>query len=91
MFQIAISIQLLPLCEGNMMICSPEAGNISQGRSPRAIFPVAGEQIIMLPSHKGNNCFIMPINIFSLQFEKKRILISTVFISFAVKLVQVDL
>ena len=26
----------------------------------------------MLPSHKGNNCFIMPINIFSSQCEKKK-------------------
>ena len=38
-------IQLLPLCEGNMTICSPEAGNIAQGRSPREILPVEGEQI----------------------------------------------
>ena len=26
-------IQLLPLSEGDMMICSPEAGNIARGRS----------------------------------------------------------
>ena len=25
--------QLLPLCEGDMTICSPEAGNIARGRS----------------------------------------------------------
>ena len=56
-------IQLLPLCEGNMTVCSPEAGNIARGRSPRAILPVEGEQVVTLPSHKGNNCFIMPINI----------------------------
>ena len=43
-----------------MKICSPEAGN------PRAILPVEGEQIVMLPSHKGNKCFIMPINNFSM-------------------------
>ena len=48
-------IQLLSLCEGNTTICSPEAGNIARGR--------------MLPSHKGNNCFIMPFNIISLQYE----------------------
>ena len=24
-------IQLLPLCEGNMTVCSPEAGNIARG------------------------------------------------------------
>ena len=28
-----------------MTICSPEAGNIARGRSPRAILPVEGEQI----------------------------------------------
>ena len=27
------------------------------------VLPVEGEQIVMLPSHKDNNCFIMPINI----------------------------
>ena len=54
-----------------MTICSPEAGNIDRERNPKAILPVEGEQIVILPSHKSNNCFIMPINIFSLQFEKK--------------------
>ena len=44
-----------------MRHCSHKAGKL----------PVEGEQIVMLPSHKGNNCFIMPINIFSLQCEKK--------------------
>ena len=78
-------IQSLPLCKGNMMICSPEAGNC-----PRAILPASGEQIVMLPSHKGNNCFIMPIYIFSLQCEKS-ILINIGFISFAVKLLRVYL
>ena len=53
-------IQLLPLCEGNMTVCSTEAGNIARGRSPRVILPVEGEQIVMLPSHTGNNCFIIP-------------------------------
>ena len=51
-------IQLL--CEGNMTICSPEAVNIARGRSPRAILPVEGEQIVVLSSHNsplGNiNC-----------------------------------
>ena len=56
----ANSIQLLPLCEGNMTVCSPEAGNIVRERSPRVILPVAGERIVMLPSHKDNNCFIIP-------------------------------
>ena len=32
-----VIIQLLPLSEGDMAICSPEAGNIARGRSPRAI------------------------------------------------------
>lgn len=27
---------------------------------PSGILPVEGEQIIMLPSHKGTDCFIMP-------------------------------
>ena len=43
-----------------MTICSPEAGNIARGRSSRVILPVEGEQIVILPSHKGNNCFIIP-------------------------------
>ena len=30
-------IQLLPLSEVDMTICSPEAGNIARGRSPSAI------------------------------------------------------
>ena len=55
------------------------------------IFEGHGEQIVMLPSHNGNNCFIMAINIFSLQCETKRILINTVFISFAIKLLRVFL
>ena len=42
------------------------------------ILNVKGEQIIMLPSHKGNNCFIMPINIFFFaMWKKKRILTFT--------------
>ena len=65
-------IQLLPLCEGNMTVCSPEAGNIARGQSPRAILPVEGEQIVMLPSHKGNSCFIMPINICVCNVKKKK-------------------
>ena len=43
-----------------MTICSPEAGNIARGRSQRVILHVEGEQIVMLPSHKGNDCFIIP-------------------------------
>ena len=50
----------LPLCKGNMTICSPETGIIARGRSQRIILPVEGEQIVMLPSHKGNDCFIVP-------------------------------
>ena len=57
---------------------------------PRAILPVEGEQIVMLPSHKGNNCFIMPINIFVCNVKKN---MNTdqrcVLISFAVKLLRV--
>ena len=37
------NIQLLPLSEGDMTICSPE-----------------GEQIVMSPSLKDNNCFNIP-------------------------------
>ena len=47
-----------------MTICSPEAGNIARGHSPRAILPVEDKQIVILPSHKDNNCFIMPFNFF---------------------------
>ena len=85
------NIQLLPLCEGNMTICSPEAGNIARGRSPRATLLVEGEQIAMLPSHKGNNCFIMPINIFVCSVKKKKMNTDQrcVLISFAVKLLRV--
>ena len=51
----------LPLSEGDMTICSPEACDIARGRSPRAILLVEGEQVIMSPSLKGNNdCFIIP-------------------------------
>ena len=51
--------QLLSLSKGDMTICSPEAGNIARGQSPRAILPVEGEQIVMSPSLKGNNCIIL--------------------------------
>ena len=50
-------MQLFPLCEGKMTICSSEAGNITR---PRAILPIERWQIVMLPSHKGNTCFIIP-------------------------------
>ena len=46
-------IQLLPFCEGNMTVCSLEAGNIARGRSPRVILPVEGEQIV----NKGQQLF----------------------------------
>ena len=49
--------QLLPLSKSDMTICSPEACNIARGRSSRAIIPVEGEQNVMSPSLKGNNCF----------------------------------
>ena len=45
--------QLLPLSEGDMTICSPSTGYIA-----RAILPASGEQIVMSPSLKGNNCII---------------------------------
>ena len=32
-----VVINLLPMCEGNMMICSPKAGKIAGGQIPRAI------------------------------------------------------
>ena len=38
-----------------MTTCSPEAGNTDRGRSPMAILPAEGKQIIMLPSHKAIN------------------------------------
>ena len=75
-------IQLLPLLEGNMKICSPEAGNIA--------LTVEGEKIVMLSSHKANNCFIIPKNNNNKQFLQYAEILNTdqhyVFISFAVKL-----
>ena len=41
-----------------MTICSPSTGNIALGLRPRAILPASGEQIVMLSSHKGNNCIL---------------------------------
>ena len=38
------------LCESNMTICSPEAGNSVRGRNPRAVLPVECEHIVILPS-----------------------------------------
>ena len=46
-------IQLLPFCEGNMTICSPETGNVS------ITLTVDGVHIVTLPSYKDNNCFII--------------------------------
>ena len=54
-----------------------------------SILPVEGEQIVMLPSHKGNNCFIMLINILVCNVKKMNIDQHRVLISFAVKLLQV--
>ena len=51
--------QVLPLCEGNMTICHLSIGNIALGTRPRAILPASGEQIVMLPSNKGNNCIMV--------------------------------
>ena len=44
------------------MVCSPEAGNILAN----ILLLPDGKQIVMLPSHNSNNCFIMLINIFSM-------------------------
>ena len=46
----------------------PEAGN----SSPRAILPVEGEQIVMSPSLKGNNCFIIPNHIWNNSLREKQ-------------------
>ena len=62
-----------------MTICSPEAGNIARGRSP---IPVEGEHIVMLPSQKANNCFIMAIYIFLCNVKNENEVINTVFIYF---------
>ena len=49
-----ISYELIVnISEGNMTICSPEAGKRAY---PRVTLTVEGEQIILLPSHKGNSC-----------------------------------
>ena len=53
LFKNGIIKQSLPLCEGNMTICSPSTGNIVLWLRPRAIIPASGEQIVMLPLHKG--------------------------------------
>ena len=55
--------QLLPLSEGDMTIFSPSTCNIALGLCPRAISPASGEQIVMSPSLKGNNC-IMAYSLF---------------------------
>ena len=52
------------------MICSPSTGYMALGLRPRAILPASGEQIVMSPSLKGNNCIIchyenLPIQRFS--------------------------
>ena len=70
--------QVILLCDDNMTICSPEAGNI-------AILPVEGEQI-MLPLHKANHCFIIPKKMFTQSAEQLNTDQHCVFVSFAVKL-----
>ena len=50
--------QLLHLSEGDMTICSPSTGHIALELHPRAISPASGEQIVMSPSFKGNNCIM---------------------------------
>ena len=50
--------QLLSLSEGDMTICLPSTGNIALGLRPRAILPASGEQIVMSPSLKDNNCIV---------------------------------
>ena len=42
-----------------MTICPPSTCNITLGLRPRAILPASGEQTVMLPSHKGNNCIMV--------------------------------
>ena len=53
--------QLLSLSEGDMTICSPSTGYIALGLRPRAILPASGEQIVMSPSLKGNNCIMFTV------------------------------
>ena len=43
-----------------MMICLPWTGNIALGLRPLAMLPASGEQIVMLPSYKGNDCMLKP-------------------------------
>ena len=50
--------QLLPMSEVDMTICSPATGYIAFGLRPREISPAWGEQILMSPSLKGNNCIM---------------------------------
>ena len=57
-FFICVIKQLLPLCEGNMTILSLSTRNIVLGLRLLAILPAWGEEIIILPSHKGNNYII---------------------------------
>ena len=58
--------QLFPLSEGDMTICSPLTGYIALGLRPRAILPASGEQIVMSPSLKGNNCILLTLKCFIL-------------------------
>ena len=51
--------QLLSLSEGEMTISSPSTGYIALGLCSWAILPASGEQIVMSPSLKGNNCIIL--------------------------------
>ena len=54
--------QWLPLTEGGMTICLPSTGTIALELRPRAILPASGEQIVMSPSLKGNNCIVYEIS-----------------------------
>ena len=82
-------IQLLPLCKGNIAICSFKASNIILERSPRIILLVESEQSAMLPAHKDNNCFIVTTICFKNQNVEHRNCRSNALchISFAVTLI----
>ena len=48
-------IQLLPLCEGIMTICSPEEGNVTRG----VTWTVEGKQNVILSLYMGNTYFFI--------------------------------
>ena len=43
---------------GDITICSPSTENIALGLRSRAILHASGEQIVMSPSLKDNNCIV---------------------------------